>query len=940
MLMALVMKSLDPAYFDDRLHYSYIENPAETRGTGNDREYKDDAIVRVTNTGSTSIQISSAMVDGPFVVQSPAKLVGAVIAPGASIDVTVAFDRAAYAAPTGTLGRIDNTSTVFEGKLTLNAGGGQSASVDMSGFWQLYPEKNMEPNLNEIWQVFGFGNEIENLPFAGSGGRSVLSNDGVYEALDETEVLSPYWRIADGYSAMTITQIAAYHGPGGAPVQIHAPGDTAQAQRLWRGAADDNQQLLPNAGVSATEFATKTVSSIPAAWGADGAFALWVANFSSDPSLNAVGDHLVDVNGVRYRIRDETTARDENGVIYQIADLDLAQQGHWLRIFQAVDKNGAVIPNVYLAAMDYSGVNSDFNDNLFIIEGVTPIAVDGAPPIGGEAPVEGVATLSIAGFDPAAADERIVFSKVTVPDKSAETTALGGQEFRDEATITLTNGGSAALKILGLTLDGSGAGDFEIVSAPASIAAGRSAEVVVRFTGVDPETDRVSVRFDAVLTVRTDAAQNAVQTIDLVGMAQRRSELGQELTVADIVAGFGYTTDVAQDQLRNKGVVETVGDEVLAPYFQRLDSGKPVEIIQMAAFLGQNDVARLGFHSLGSADTTFLFAQDDQQGQTVSPRGHVAGPGDTGQVARGVINSDAPFGVHIAVDGRPTFAGWSDPFANRADPVLSDIVAPDAGHLIRYFVARDAGGAVIPGTYIGLQDYAGGTNFDYNDHVFLIRNVTPHALSSAEDRDRNGVNDALETDSNGNGVVDFFDFTAPPESGPPPSSPPSGQFAATDTGAPWLVASDAAFSIHAGKFDFGGEGVAYSDTTAKVLGDASIRPDAGVDFSIHTGAVGFTRAGEWLEYTLNVANAGDYALSFLAATPNDNRAITASFEKNGAFYETAVSTLSNTGDFTVFTESAAETVRLQAGEQVMRVAFGAGGQDLHDITLVAVDLLV
>jgi len=376
--MALVMKSLDPAYFDDRLHYSYIENPAETRGTGNDREYKDDAIVRVTNTGSTSIQISSAMVDGPFVVQSPAKLVGAVIAPGASIDVTVAFDRAAYAAPTGTLGRIDNTSTVFEGKLTLNAGGGQSASVDMSGFWQLYPEKNMEPNLNEIWQVFGFGNEIENLPFAGSGGRSVLSNDGVYEALDETEVLSPYWRIADGYSAMTITQIAAYHGPGGAPVQIHAPGDTAQAQRLWRGAADDNQQLLPNAGVSATEFATKTVSSIPAAWGADGAFALWVANFSSDPSLNAVGDHLVDVNGVRYRIRDETTARDENGVIYQIADLDLAQQGHWLRIFQAVDKNGAVIPNVYLAAMDYSGVNSDFNDNLFIIEGVTPIAVDGA----------------------------------------------------------------------------------------------------------------------------------------------------------------------------------------------------------------------------------------------------------------------------------------------------------------------------------------------------------------------------------------------------------------------------------------------------------------------------------------------------------------------------------------------------------------------------------
>jgi len=36
--------------------------------------------------------------------------------------------------------------------------------------------------------------------------------------------------------------------------------------------------------------------------------------------------------------------------------------------------NGAPIPNVYLAAQDFSGSNGDYNDNLLVIEGVTPVS--------------------------------------------------------------------------------------------------------------------------------------------------------------------------------------------------------------------------------------------------------------------------------------------------------------------------------------------------------------------------------------------------------------------------------------------------------------------------------------------------------------------------------------------------------------------------------------
>ncbi|MDT9136311.1 hypothetical protein RSW15_24570, partial [Escherichia coli] len=50
-----------------------------------------------------------------------------------------------------------------------------------------------------------------------------------------------------------------------------------------------------------------------------------------------------------------------------------AQQGHTVKMFQALDAQGNVIPNVYLGIMDYTGINYDYNDNLFVIEGVAPV---------------------------------------------------------------------------------------------------------------------------------------------------------------------------------------------------------------------------------------------------------------------------------------------------------------------------------------------------------------------------------------------------------------------------------------------------------------------------------------------------------------------------------------------------------------------------------------
>ena len=447
----------------------------------------------------------------------------------------------------------------------------------------------------------------------------------------------------------------------------------------------------------------------------------------------------------------------------------------------------------------------------------------------------------------------------------------------------------------------------------------------MRFTGTDGARDGKATAFAATLTLLTDGYGAGKVEIDLAGLAQNRSELGEEPTVAQVVAAFGYGTDMAQGLLADGGRVETVGDEVLAPYLRALDATKPVEIIQIGSFLQQTNVARFGVHGLDGAAVTELFAQDDQQGQTVSPDGLVAGAGDTGSVARASFSAAAPFGLRIEVDGRPTFAAWSDPVANRADPTLGTLVGADRGHLIRLFEARDAGGALIAGTYIGIQDYAGGGNYDYNDHMFLIRNVAPHALTATEDANGDGALDALQRDADGDGLVAFFD--------PDDAASPVAQAPFNPTQTPWRVSAETGLFLDALKFDQGDPGEAWFDATPAKLGPASVRPDAQVDVASDGKAIGHVDDGEWVEYTISVDAAGQYDLSFFAATPWGGRAVAASFIQNGAVYESAVAATPRS-DWTDYAQTAPTTVSLRAGEQVLRVSFEGEAQNLRALSLL------
>ncbi|GHC72866.1 carbohydrate-binding protein [Limoniibacter endophyticus] len=859
----VTIHSLDAAYFDDRLHFSYLENP-DAVSPGSPRDFKDDGTVRISNTGTEPLTVTDYQLTGPFVLQNPNALNGVTIAPGAFLDVTVLFNRAAYTPPTS---NVDGTSTIFEGQLKIVTNDQDSpvATVKLAGFWQARDEGGQEPNVNEIWKIFGFGNVIEGLKLTGGGENSVLSTNDVFAKTDETEVLSPYWKIADGFTSAKITQIAAFHGPGGATIGIHNPGTKNGTINFWDHQGNDNQRLLPNAGNDST-FATKTFTrtDVPDGWQGADIFGISVAGLSSDPRLNPTGGVIVPG----------------------------AQQGHTVKIFQALDGNGDVIPNVYLGVMDYTGINYDYNDNLFVIEGVEPVGFG--------------ADMVISGLDDAAADDRLVFTNIDQPANAQQT-------FRNEATLTLTNDGFTALSLSSLVLSDSSAFEF-VGPVPTSIAAGASAQITIRFKGTHAGTASGADLYNATLTINSNDYEGA-KVIQLAGLAQEFSENNSEPTVAQIVEAFGYTTDVAQGELANGGQVETVGDEVLMPYLEKLDPTKNVEIIQMAAFLQQGNVARLGYHQVNSSAVTNLFANDDQQGQTVLPDQLVAGSGAGASVARGTISQNTPFGLFISVDGRPTYSSWTDPEANKIDPNFGQLVGEDQGHLIRFFEALDADGNVIPGTYIAIQDYPGAGNYDYNDHMFVIKNVKPHTLTSANDANGDGINDALQLDADNDGTANFFDNTGTPPTGPQTPYP-----------GPAPTFTNGVLTVDATNFDNGGQGISWNDNAGldNPTGNPSFRPGRDVELVGAGLDIGHVKPGEWVEYTIDVPTAGTYSFSANAKTPVSGATISVSL--NG---QTQLGTVTladghaGGSNFSnaAFADSAPISLNLAAGIQTLRLTF-------------------
>jgi hypothetical protein len=159
-----------------------------------------------------------------------------------------------------------------------------------------------------------------------------------------------------------------------------------------------------------------------------------------------------------------------------------------------------------------------------------------------------------------------------------------------------------------------------------------------------------------------------------------------------------------------------------------------------------------------------------------------------------------------------------------------------------------------------------------------------------------------------NGAVGNFDYFKLVPFTPAPDSPFTTAFVPNQT-------------IPAANYDKGGEGVSYHDTTPTNLGNDNHRPGDGVD--IKTGGttgniVGYTAAGEWLQYTVTITTAGNYKLEASVANPSA-----------GATFHVALGTTNLSGkitvtpttDFNTYATDTSASFALSAGTHILRVFF-------------------
>lgn len=154
------------------------------------------------------------------------------------------------------------------------------------------------------------------------------------------------------------------------------------------------------------------------------------------------------------------------------------------------------------------------------------------------------------------------------------------------------------------------------------------------------------------------------------------------------------------------------------------------------------------------------------------------------------------------------------------------------------------------------------------------------------------------------------DATILAKAGTPAPAPAAQPYGGTPASVPGTLRSE--------RFDDGGEGIAYHDTSAGNSGGAFRQTDVDLEASSDGGYnVGWVSPGEWLQYSVNVATAGSYTVQFRVAAPIGGGRF--HLEAGGSNLTGAL-TVPTTGDWQTW-QTVTSTVALAAGPQALRIVF-------------------
>ena len=318
---------------------------------------KNTGTLRIRNLGNGPIDITSVATTDAFAA-TPAQTLPATIASGASLDVAVTFNA--------------TSDLLHRGTLTVSTSdpAAPTHTVTLSGVFQIQPQQPGEPRPDQIFNgIFGFTTTILgpgqdcyvlNLSDPQCGGR--VTAPGFEVALGD-EVISGYWVQADTTRPVAVQEIGSWHSGYDCPNQVSYGSNMgwwpqgmpplSSTRYLLFGALEDVQRVLPR---------------------------------THDHSGPNYGTFAPGTTIMGFRVENE------------LSDDALQQQepwctpsdkcGHRMRFWPVKNSHGTPVPNSYVMTIDwhvpdFSTSNYDYNDEVYLLDNIRPVAVVGGTDGGG-----------------------------------------------------------------------------------------------------------------------------------------------------------------------------------------------------------------------------------------------------------------------------------------------------------------------------------------------------------------------------------------------------------------------------------------------------------------------------------------------------------------------------------------------------------------------------
>ncbi len=258
---------------------------------------------------------------------------------------------------------------------------------------------------------------------------------------------------------------------------------------------------------------------------------------------------------------------------------------------------------------------------------------------------------------------------------------------------------------------------------------------------------------------------------------------------------------------------------------------------------------------------------------------------------------------------------WNNPvdkkYSRNLDPINGtgiELVAINASPVLA--IEQNQGSRIVSWQGLG-YDLQTATNLAVSNAWSKVASVPPPVQ---------GLN---KYTNNGSEPIGFYRVTLTP----PPPTPTNSPYG--NGGNPWTIGTGTT-RLQAENFDNGGEGVAYHDADTGNSG-SQYRTTEGVDIenTSDTGGgynIGWTSAGEWLKYTVNVTSAGTYTIKLRLAGSGTGGPVRIWF---GTVNKTGDLTTPTTGGWQTWTDLIKTGVALSAGQQVMKIEMAGGGFNLN-----------